>query len=68
MNLIGTEFDDGVLTVTLQDEENRNALSVGLTSELAQTLDEAEGNPDVRVIILTNSGRVFCAGADLSER
>ena len=35
MNLIGTEFDDGVLTVTLQDEENRNALSVGLTSELA---------------------------------
>ncbi|MCH1514963.1 MAG: enoyl-CoA hydratase-related protein [Acidimicrobiales bacterium] len=68
MNLIGTEFDEGVLTVTLQDEENRNALSVGLTSELAQTLDEAEGNPDVRVIILTNSGRVFCAGADLSER
>ena len=68
MNLIGTEFGEGVLTVTLQDEENRNALSVGLTSELAQTLDDAEGNPDVRVIILTNSGRVFCAGADLSER
>ena len=68
MNFIGTEFEDGVLTVTLRDEENRNALSVGLTSELAQTLDEAEANPDVRVIVLTNSGRVFCAGADLSER
>ena len=68
MNFVGTEFEDGVLTVTLRDEENRNALSVGLTSELAQTLDEAEANPDVRVIVLTNSGRVFCAGADLSER
>tara|TARA_Y100000741_G_scaffold59426_1_gene41546 strand:- start:1586 stop:2356 length:771 start_codon:yes stop_codon:yes gene_type:complete len=68
MNLIGTELESGVLTVTLQDEENRNALSVGLTSELTETLDEAEENPDVRVIILTNSGRVFCAGADLSER
>ncbi len=68
MNLIGTEFEDGVLTVTLRDEENRNALSAELTSELAQTLDEAEVNPEVRVIVLTNSGRVFCAGADLSER
>ncbi len=68
MNLVGTEFEDGVLTVTLCDEENRNALSVGLTSELAQTLDDAEENPEVRVIVLTNSGRVFCAGADLSER
>ena len=68
MNLIGTEFEDGVLTVTLRDEENRNALSAGLTSELSQTLDEAEENPEVRVIVLTNSGRVFCAGADLSER
>ena len=68
MNLVRTEFDDGVLTVTLCDEENRNALSAELTSELAQTLDEAEDNPEVRVIVLTNSGRVFCAGADLSER
>ncbi len=63
-----TEFDDGVLTIILCDEENRNALSVGLTSELAKTLDEAELNSEVRAIVLTNSGRVFCAGADLSER
>jgi len=68
MNLIETEFNDGVLTVTLCDEENRNTLSAGLTSELAQTLDEAESNSEVRVIVLTNRGRVFCAGADLSER
>ena len=68
MNLIETEFNDGVLTVTLCDEENRNTLSVGLTSELAQILDAAETNPAVRVIVLTNRGRVFCAGADLSER
>ena len=68
MSLVKTEFDDGVLTIILCDEENRNALSVGLTSELAKTLDEAELNSEVRAIVLTNSGRVFCAGADLSER
>ncbi len=68
MNLVETEFNDGVLTVTLCDEENRNTLSAGLTSELAQILDAAETNPAVRVIVLTNRGRVFCAGADLSER
>lgn len=68
MSLVKTEFDNGVLTIILCDEENRNALSVGLTSELAKTLDEAELNSEVRAIVLTNSGRVFCAGADLSER
>ena len=68
MSLVKTEFDDGVLTVTLCDEENRNTLSVALTSELAKTLDEAELDPEVRAIVLTNSGRVLFAGADLSER
>jgi methylglutaconyl-CoA hydratase len=58
----------GVLTVTLADEANRNALSARLVGELTDVLDAADADPDVRVVVLTNRGRVFCAGADLSER
>jgi methylglutaconyl-CoA hydratase len=58
----------GVLTVTLADEANRNALSAHLVAELSDALDAADADPDVRVVVLTNRGRVFCAGADLSER
>ncbi|NNE72971.1 MAG: enoyl-CoA hydratase [Acidimicrobiales bacterium] len=58
----------GVLTVTLADEENRNALGAHLIAELADILDEADADPAVRVIVLTNRGHVFCAGANLRER
>jgi methylglutaconyl-CoA hydratase len=58
----------GVLTVTLADEANRNALSTRLVGELSDVLDAADADPEVRVVVLTNRGRVFCAGADLSER
>jgi methylglutaconyl-CoA hydratase len=58
----------GVVTVTLADEANRNALSTRLVGELSDALDAADADPDVRVVVLTNRGRVFCAGADLSER
>jgi methylglutaconyl-CoA hydratase len=68
MGVVETAIDGGVLTVTLADEANRNALSGRLVGELMAALDEAEADPEVRVIVLTNRGRVFCAGADLSER
>ena len=68
MSLVETSRDDrGVVTVTLADEANRNALSRRLLADLTAALDEAEADPAVRVIVLTNSGRVFCAGADLRE-
>lgn len=68
MAVVETALDGGVLTVTLADEANRNALSAQLTSELAVALDAADADPDVRVVVLTNRGKVFCAGADLNER
>jgi methylglutaconyl-CoA hydratase len=69
MSAIETALDGrGVLTVTLADEANRNALSAGLVGELSEALDAADADPKVRVVVLTNRGRVFCAGADLSER
>ena len=68
MSLVETARDDrGVVTVTLADEANRNALSRRLLAELSAVLDDADADPAVRVVVLTNAGRVFCAGADLRE-
>ena len=68
VSLVETARDDrGVVTVTLADEANRNALNRRLLTELTAVLDEADGDPEVRVVVLTNAGRVFCAGADLRE-
>lgn len=69
MSLVTSELDErGVLTITLDDPERRNALSRGLTRELLDAFRQADADDSVRVVIVTNSGRVFCAGADLSER
>lgn len=67
MAVVERALRDGVLTVTLADEANRNALGPQLMSELVDTLDAADTDPEVRVVVLTNRGRVFCAGADLAQ-
>ena len=66
--VVHSETAGGVCTVTLDDPERKNALSAQLTGELMDALDAAEADDDVRVIVLTNPGTTFCAGADLSER
>ncbi len=57
----------GVLTLTLDRPEKRNALSLGLIEALHAVLDRADLDAEVRVIVLTGAGRDFCAGADLDE-
>jgi len=68
MSLVETELSDGVMTITLADEARRNALSSDLTAELVAALDDADHSDEVRVVVLTNRGSVFCAGANLAER
>lgn len=65
---VRTSLDDGVFVITLADEANRNALSVALVAELLAAFDRVDEDDDIRVAVVTNTGRVFCAGADLSER
>lgn len=60
--------EDGVFTITLNDTANRNVLSLGLVSEFVAAVDAAEADDSIRVVVVTNQGSVFCAGADLSER
>lgn len=57
-----------IRTLTLHSPANRNALSTRLLEELDRALRDATTDPDVRAIVLTGTGPVFCSGADLSER
>jgi 2-(1,2-epoxy-1,2-dihydrophenyl)acetyl-CoA isomerase len=58
-------LDDGVLTLTLNRPEARNAMSGAMTSALAQQLAAAELDPKVKCVVLTGAGRGFCAGGDV---
>jgi len=59
------DVDAGVGTITLDRPDARNALSADLVDSLADHLREAVADPAVRVVVLTNAGTTFCAGADL---
>ncbi len=56
---------DGVATITLNRPESRNALSAELINSLGDVIAETKSDRSVRVMVLTNAGNTFCAGADL---
>lgn len=58
-------LDSGVATITLNLPERKNALSDVLVDNLSLNIDRALADDAVRVIVLTNTGNTFCAGADL---
>ncbi|KOX15255.1 enoyl-CoA hydratase-related protein [Nocardiopsis sp. NRRL B-16309] len=65
--LVRLDVDRAIATVTLDSPRNRNALSARLRSELSAALSEAMADDEVRGVVLTGTGPVFCAGADLKE-
>jgi enoyl-CoA hydratase len=65
--LVRYDVDRGVATVTLDSPHNRNALSSALVAQLAARLGQATADEAVRAVVLTHTGRTFCAGADLAE-
>lgn len=69
MSTLLSEERDGVLLLTLNRPEARNALSNALADLLREALEAAAKRRDLRSIILTGAGdKAFCAGADLKER
>jgi enoyl-CoA hydratase/carnithine racemase len=57
-----------VLWLTIQREERRNAMSHAVLAGMAQAIDMAQGNPQLRAIVITGAGsKAFCAGADLQS-
>ncbi len=62
------EREDGVLTITLNRPDRLNAISGPMLSKLSETLQQANIDPDVRVVVMTGAGRGFCAGLDLKDQ
>ncbi|WP_225824474.1 enoyl-CoA hydratase/isomerase family protein [Streptomyces naphthomycinicus] len=65
MTEIRHEVGDGVCRLALDRPEALNALTPAMRDRLVGLLAEASADPEVRVVVLTGTGRGFCAGADL---
>jgi len=66
-DILLTETDERVRTLTLNRPQARNALSSALRDRFFGALTDAETDDDVDVVILTGTDPVFCAGLDLKE-
>jgi enoyl-CoA hydratase/carnithine racemase len=66
--LVHYAVDRTIATITLDSPANRNALSAQLVGELSDHLASAAADEAVRAVVLTHTGTVFCAGADLKEQ
>ena len=62
------DVKDGIATITLNRPKVMNALSPNLESEMHRAFDEADADPNARVIILTGAGAGFCSGYDQGPR
>jgi len=60
------ERDGGVVTVTLNRPERKNAMNMAMWNEMRDTFHEVARNTDDRVMVLTGAGDGFCSGADLT--
>jgi 2-(1,2-epoxy-1,2-dihydrophenyl)acetyl-CoA isomerase len=67
METLIVERKDGVVTVTMNRPERKNAASGKMLNELEQIFIEIEASPDDRAMVLTGAGGAFCSGADLSD-
>jgi enoyl-CoA hydratase/carnithine racemase len=68
MDPVKVNVERGVMTATLADVENRNALGGVLVRGLRDALAAANADPAIRALVVTNLGNTFCAGANLKER
>lgn len=65
-NNIITEVDLGVAIITLNRPERHNAFDDALIAELSDAIDRMAADPAVRVLVISSTGKSFCAGADLN--
>lgn len=61
------QFDEGFATLVFNRPDQLNTLSIRLRQEMATAIDALEADPQVRVLILSGTGRAFTAGLDLDE-
>lgn len=67
MILYHADHDSGIARITLNRPDRLNALNDQMQIEIADAVAEADADPNIRVLIITGSGRAFCAGGDLNN-
>jgi 2-(1,2-epoxy-1,2-dihydrophenyl)acetyl-CoA isomerase len=65
MEHIQVAADAGIMTITLNRPEKLNAFVGRMRRDLAEALEHAGGDMNVRVVVITGAGRAFCAGGDV---
>ncbi|GAA3395103.1 enoyl-CoA hydratase [Cryptosporangium minutisporangium] len=65
---VTVQRDGAALTISLNRPERLNAVTAAVLNDLADLIEEAAADAEVRVIVLTGAGRAFSAGADLKSR
>ena len=66
-DLIIENFKDSILKITLNNPSQQNTLSLQFINDLKKIIENADSSDDVKVIILSSSGKVFSAGHNLKE-
>ena len=61
------DVNNNILTITLNRPDKLNAFNTKMMREMIDAFDQADADDQVKAIIVTGSGRAFCAGADLSR-
>ena len=64
---VKVERGGGVLAITLNRPERRNAITVAMYAALADAIEDAGSDPDIRVITIRGEGQDFAAGNDLAD-
>ena len=64
---ISIEQKNNIHTIYLNRPDRLNAWTPQMASEIRKTMDEATKNNNVKVIVITGTGRGFCAGADMDS-
>ncbi len=63
---IAVSLDNGIATIALNRPDVRNAINDQMRAELIAAFEWADSAPDVRAVVLTGTGKGFCAGGDIS--
>lgn len=65
---IGIERDGGIVTVTLDNPDKRNAMTMPMYDAFGEAFEQLSGDDSVRCIVVRGAGeRAFCAGSDIGE-
>lgn len=67
MSEILSHIDSGVMTLTFNRVDKKNSLTAAMYTALADAVEQAERNPDVRVLVFQGAETVFCAGNDIAD-